>query len=306
MKIGVIGSTMMDVVSYTDQLPAAGETRAMKDFHVACGGKGANQAVAVAKCGAEVVMVTKTGDDLFGSQARANFTSFGIGLDHVLVAESTPNGVATIIVDDSSQNRILINKGANDLLTPTDIQEAGGALQECSMLVLQLEVPLDTVYASIEFGAQHDIPVLLNPAPANPNLDLSKLRGCAFVMPNETELSLMTGLPTSNLAEVKAAGRFLLAQGIKNVIVTMGSQGSLWLSEQEDLQIPTLKVEAVDTTGAGDSYIGCFAAEYVASGDVKKSMELASAYAAFGVTRKGTQEAYATKELFAAFLEKLK
>ena len=127
MKIAVIGSTMMDVVAYTDAMPAPGETRAMQDFHVACGGKGANQAVAAAKCGAEVLMVTKTGDDIFGARARENFAHFGIDMDYVMTAENTPNGVASIIVDNSSQNRILINKGANDCLTPDDVEQAAPA-----------------------------------------------------------------------------------------------------------------------------------------------------------------------------------
>lgn len=302
MKIAVIGSTMMDVVSYTDQMPAAGETRAMQDFHVACGGKGANQAVAAAKCGGDVLMLTKTGDDLFGARARENFANHGIDMKYVLTAANTPNGVATIVVDASSQNRILINKGANDKLTPADVAAASEDLKVCSLIILQLEVPLETVYAAIDFGNAHGIKVLLNPAPASPDLDVARLKGCEFVMPNETELSLMTGMPVDNAEQVQAAAEKLLAGGIRNVIVTMGSQGSMWVSAAGVQRVASLQVKAVDTTGAGDSFIGCFAAEYVAHGDVLQAMELASKYAAFGVTRKGTQEAYGTKEEFQQFL----
>ena len=303
MKIAVIGSTMMDVVAYTDAMPAPGETRAMQDFHVACGGKGANQAVAAAKCGAEVLMVTKTGDDIFGARARENFAHFGIDMDYVMTAENTPNGVASIIVDNSSQNRILINKGANDCLTPDDVEQAAPALKQCDMIVLQLEVPLATVYAAIELGRKYDIDVLLNPAPANPDLDISKLAGCAFVMPNETELSLMTGMPVNSQAEIEAAAKKLLAMGVKKVIVTMGHQGSLLVTADTVQVVPTMKVDAVDTTGAGDSYIGCFAANYAKYGDIPGAMQMASAYAALGVTKKGTQEAYGTAQEFADFLK---
>lgn len=163
MKIAVIGSTMMDVVSYTDKIPEAGETRTATDFHTACGGKGANQAIAAAKLGADVLMLTCVGDDMFGRRALENFTQHHVDAKQVRVAAGVPNGVATILVDASSQNRILICNGANDHLTPAVVQEAAPDLEKCGLFVLQLEVPVETVYAAIDFAKKHGIKVLLKP-----------------------------------------------------------------------------------------------------------------------------------------------
>ncbi len=300
-KIAVIGSTMMDVVSYIDQLPQAGETREAKGFHVACGGKGANQAVAAAKLGAQVLMVAAVGDDLFGRRARENYREQQIDDRLVFTAQGVPNGVATILVDESSQNRILIYKGANEYLTPEFLLQAEPELRQCGLMILQLEIPLPTVYAAIDLAHRCQIPVLLNPAPAAPNLDLKQVCSCDFFMPNETELSLLTGMPTETLPEIEKAAAGLLAKGLKNIIVTIGAKGSLWLAAGEKELVPALKVKAVDSTGAGDAYIGCFSEHYVKTGRVLESMEQASRYAALSVTKKGTQDSYATAAEFAAF-----
>ena len=302
MKIAVIGSTMMDVVSYTDKIPAAGETRTATDFHTACGGKGANQAVAAGKLGADVLMVTCVGDDMFGRRALENFTEHHVDPRQVRVAAGVPNGVATILVEASSQNRILICKGANDHLTPDSIKEAAADLEKYGLFVLQLEVPLPTVYAAIDFAVAHKIKVLLNPAPATQELDLQKVCECDFFVPNETELSILTGLPTGTIPEIKTAAAKLLDHGLKNIIVTMGDKGSLWLSQDTEKLVPTLKVKAVDTTGAGDAFIGCFVEHYARTGDVAAAMERASKYAALSVTKKGTQDSYAEKKEFEEFL----
>jgi ribokinase len=304
MKIAVIGSTMMDVVSYTDKIPEAGETRTATDFHTACGGKGANQAIAAAKLGADVLMLTCVGDDMFGRRALENFTQHNVDAKQVRVAAGVPNGVATILVDASSQNRILICKGANDHLTPAVIQDAAPDLEKCGLFVLQLEVPVETVYAAIDFAKKHGIKVLLNPAPAMKNLDMQKVCECDFFMPNETELAILTGMPTGTVADIKKAASQLLEHGLKNIIVTMGDKGSLWLSKGKEKLVPTLKVKAVDTTGAGDAFIGCFAEYYVACGDIEAAMERASLYAALSVTKKGTQDSYAEKAEFEEFVKK--
>ena len=301
MKIAVIGSTMMDVVSYTDTVPEAGETRAAKGFHVACGGKGANQAVAAAKLGADVLMVTAVGSDIFGKEARENFTKHGIETKYVKTAAGVANGVATILVEASSQNRILIHAGANETLSPEDIAAAGDDLAKCGLIVLQLEVPLQTVYAAIDFGCSHNIPVLLNPAPATTELSREMVKKCTYFVPNETELAILTGMPTGTLEEVKKAAKTLLAEGLKNIIVTMGGRGSLYMTENEEMIIPCRKVAAVDTTGAGDAYIGCFAASLAAGMEVKDALARASLYASLSVTRKGTQDSYAEPEVFADF-----
>ena len=304
MKIAVIGSTMMDVVSYTDKIPEAGETRTATDFHTACGGKGANQAVAAGKLGADVLMVTCVGDDMFGRRALENFTEHHVDPRQVRVAAGVPNGVATILVEASSQNRILICKGANDHLTPQAIQEAAPDLEKCGLFVLQLEVPLPTVYAAINFAKDHGIKVLLNPAPATKALDMAQVCACDFFVPNETELAILTGRPTGTIPEIKKAAATLLDHGLKNIIVTMGEKGSLWLSKDREKLVPTLKVKAVDTTGAGDAFIGCFVEHYARTSDVIGAMERASKYAALSVTKKGTQDSYAEQEEFEEFLKK--
>lgn len=298
MKIAVIGSTNMDLVSYIDTIPAAGETREAAGFNTACGGKGANQAVAAGKLGADVMMVTVIGDDLFGEKSMDNFLENNIDTEYVWTATGVASGVATILVDETSQNRILIHKGANACLTPEVIEEAAEALKECGLIVLQLEVPIETVYAAIDFGKANNIPVLLNPAPANKDLSMEKACLCDFFVPNETELAILTGMPTDTEEQVKAAAQTLVDKGLKNVIVTMGSKGSMWLSKDNFLVVPAVKVEAVDTTGAGDSFIGCFVENYSRTQNIPEAMQEASQYASLSVTRKGTQESYLAREEF--------
>lgn len=298
MKIAVIGSTMMDIVSYTDQMPAAGETREVQGFHMACGGKGANQAIAAGKLGADVEMLTAVGDDLFGEKARQNFVAHHVDVKHVETIKGKANGIATILVDASGQNRILIHRGANDALLPASIEAAAEDLKRCGLFVLQLEVPLPTVYAAIRFAKAHGIEVLLNPAPATTALSLEMACQCDFFVPNETELSILTGKPVRTIDEIRIAGKALLQQGLKNLIITMGSQGSLWLCEGREELVPTCKVKAVDSTGAGDAFIGCFVEHYARTGDILAAMQRASRYAAFSVTRKGTQDSYATRDEF--------
>ncbi|WP_051533435.1 PfkB family carbohydrate kinase [Anaerovibrio sp. RM50] len=205
---------------------------------------------------------------------------------------------AIILVDESSQNRILIHKGANACLTPEVIEDAEDALKECGLIVLQLEVPLETVYAAIDMGKKHNVPVLLNPAPASKELSIEKACLCDFFVPNETELSILTGMPTNSLEEIKAAAQTLVDKGLKNVIVTMGSKGSMWLTKEDYLVVPAVKVDAVDTTGAGDSFIGCFVENYSRTQNIPEAMKEASQYASLSVTRKGTQDSYLTREEF--------
>lgn len=293
MKIAVIGSTMMDIVSYTDEMPQAGETRRVNGFHIASGGKGANQAIAAAKLGADVVMMTAVGDDMFGEQSRRNFQDHHIDMSLVKTAEGTSNGIATIVVDATGQNRILINPGANEKLSPADIEAAGDELSTCGLFVLQLEVPLETVYAAIRFAKAHGIKVLLNPAPASRDLSLDMACQCDFFVPNETELSILVDKPVDTVEQVREAAESLVERGLTNVIVT---------SEETQL-VPSLKVDAVDSTGAGDAFIGCFVDTYARTEDVLGSMQRASRYAALSVTRKGTQDSYADAKEFAAFLD---
>ncbi|MFT3944376.1 MAG: ribokinase [Ancrocorticia sp.] len=299
MDIAVIGSNNVDLITYIDRMPAQGETLEAPDFQMGCGGKGANQAVAAARLGSEVLMLSRVGNDIFAENTLNNFKCNGIDTTYVLPTEAT-SGVAPIFVDRDSNNSILIIKGANDLLTPADIEDAAEDIAKCKLIVLQLEIPLETVYAAIDFGNEHGIPVLLNPAPAHPDLDIERVKGATYFMPNETELALLTGLPVESLDEVKAAAQVLLDKGVQDVIVTLGSRGALWINGERETLIPAIEVKARDTTGAGDAFIGCFSHYLVATGDVEKSLTIAARYAADSVTKLGTQTSYATREEFEA------
>lgn len=296
MKIAVIGSNMVDLTSYITRMPVLGETLEAPDFSMGCGGKGANQAVAAAKYGADVLMVTKVGDDFFADNTIANFKKNGIDTKYVQKVPGVCSGVAPIFVDKSGQNSILIIKGANNDLKPADIDAAEEDLKTCKMIILQLEIPLETVYYAIDFGKKHNIPVLLNPAPATKELDIAKVCQCDFFMPNETELAILTGMPVSNQEEIEAAAKSLSARGLKHVIVTMGEHGSLLVDENGTQLVKPFKVKAVDSSGAGDSFIGCFACCYVENHDIVAAMKTASAFAALSVTKRGTQKSYPEKE----------
>ncbi len=303
--IAVIGSNMVDLISYTDRMPKEGETLEAPSFKMGCGGKGANQAVAAAKLGADVVMVSKVGDDMFADNTIRNFQSYGINTQYVSKVPQTSSGVAPIFVNSTSQNSILIIKGANEFLKPADIDKAESTLVECSLIVLQLEVPLETVYAAIGFGNKHNIPVLLNPAPAVPELDIEYACRCDFFVPNETELEILVNKPVETVEQIKEAATILLNKGLNNIIVTMGSKGALWLSKNgKEVFIEPTKVNAVDTSGAGDAFIGCFSHYFMQTSDVQKSLEKASLFAAFSVTEKGTQFSYPSIEQFEEFVNK--
>lgn len=302
MDIAVIGSNMVDLITYTNQMPKAGETLEAPDFAIGCGGKGANQAVAAAKMGGSVMMVSKVGDDLFAPNTVANLKQQGVDTQFVTTAPGTSSGVAPIFVDDQSQNRILIIKGANQQLKPADIDAAAEALKACQLIILQLEIPLETVNYAIDFARQHDIKVILNPAPAVASLDIDYACKCDFFMPNETELEILTGMPVGTDDEVKRAGQTLLKRGLKNLIITLGARGSLWMAGDTLHQVAPTSVKAVDTSGAGDAFIGCFAHTLVKTGDIPTAMAQASAYAACSVTGRGTQRSYPDADTFQRFL----
>lgn len=300
-RIGVIGSNMVDLVTYVSRMPARGETIEAPSFEMGHGGKGANQAVAAAKLGASVTLLTKVGDDSFADATIANLAGFGVDTRHIQRVKGRSSGIATILVEPSGENSILIVKGANAELSPADIEGAADDLKTCDLILLQLEVPLETVYAAIEFGKRHGVKTLLNPAPANPELDVEKIRDASFFVPNETELAILTGLPVATDEQVAAAARGLLAKGIGTVIVTLGSRGALLATPAQVRRIPSVRVAPVDTTGAGDAFVGSFARYYAADLDLETALEKAVRYAADSVTRRGTQKAYATQDEFEAF-----
>ncbi|AOH54709.1 ribokinase [Peribacillus muralis] len=302
MDIAVIGSNMVDLIAYIDDMPKEGETLEAPDFKIGCGGKGANQAVAAAKMGSKVMMITKVGDDLFADNTIQNLESHGIDTEFTSKVTGTSSGVAPIFVDQESKNRILIIKGANQHLLPADVDRAAEKLKKASLIVLQLEIPLPTVYRAIDFGCEHNIPVILNPAPASKELDFDYVCKSDFFIPNESELEILTGMPIATDEQIKEAASILLNKGVKNVIVTMGNRGVMWVTKEKNVKVRSEKVAAVDTTGAGDAFIGCFAHFIVKNGDVLMSIKKAAAFAGLSVTKRGTQSSYPTREELEVFI----
>jgi len=300
-RIAVIGSNMVDLVTYVARMPVRGETVEAPSFEMGHGGKGANQAVAAAKLGASVLMVTKVGDDMFADNTIKNLASFGVDTKYVTRVKGRSSGVAPIMVEPSGENSILIVKGANNDLTPADIERAAEDLKSCDLILLQLEIPVETVYAAIEFGKRHGVKTLLNPAPALPDLDPERIRNATFLVPNETELAILSGLPVASEAEIETAARSLMAKGIETIIVTMGSRGAMLLTADAVKLIAPVRVTPVDTTGAGDAFVGAFARYYVGGAGLDAALNKAVRYAADSITRRGTQKAYATEAEFEVF-----
>ncbi|MDR1612610.1 MAG: ribokinase [Planctomycetota bacterium] len=299
-KIAVIGSNMMDLITRVDRMPRTGETVEAPAFDLGFGGKGANQAVAAARLGAEVLMVTRIGDDLFGPAYRDNFERLGIDTRHVATAPGTSSGVAPIFVDADANNSILIVKGANNFLSPADVDRAAADIMKCGVIILQLEVPLPTVYHAVEFGAKNGIPVILNPAPAA-KLDFRAIRDVTYLVPNETELEAISGLPVAGVDDARTAARSLVDQGLANVLVTLGARGALLLgAETGEFLAPPHELRPKDTTGAGDAFIGSFAYHLLTLGDVRKAITMANRYAAASTAKTGTQKSFPTAAEFAA------
>ena len=303
--ITVIGSNMYELTTFVDRMPVEGETVEAPEFEMGFGGKGANQAIAAARLGSQVNFITMVGKDEFGRQQLENYRSNGISSEGIGIADGS-SGVAPIFVDTSGDNRILIVKGANKQLTPAALDSKKDLIKGSKMVVLQQEIALETNYHAIELAEDYGVPVLLNPAPANDDLNINYVSRVAFFAPNETELATLTGMPTGTLDEVKAAARDLVRRGVGNLIVTMGGKGALWISADQELLVPAVTVEAVDTTGAGDAFIGSFAHYYTQGEDVPTALGHANRYAAISVTRRGTQKAYPTAaELSDLLLERV-
>lgn len=297
--IVVVGSANVDLTTFTDQFPRPGETIFGREFHLGFGGKGANQAVAARLCGARVSMVARVGDDLFGKATIDNFASKGIDATRVQITPGVSSGVAPIFVDSSGQNRILVVKGANDKLGPADVDAAAETLRSADCIVLQLEVPVETVYYTLRFARRHGIRSILNPAPGQP-LDLAEIANADYVIPNETEAEALSGMPVRNLDEARACAESLVSRGVRRAIVTLGSNGALAASADGARHMAAHRVDPVDTTGAGDAFIGSFA-YFLASGLAEEdAIARANVYAALSTLAVGTQSSFAAPEKFEA------
>ena len=298
-RIAVIGSANTDLTTFTDVFPRPGETLFGKNFEMGFGGKGANQAVAARLCGAEVLMVAKVGGDLFGRATIDNFASFGINSTHVKIIDDAPTGVAPIFVGPDGQNRIIVVKGANDRLTPADVDAAAADLQSVDAIILQFEIPLATVYHSVRWARTHNIRCIVNPAPAVP-AELAALTGADLFIPNENEAEQITGQPVHSEADARACAAALLARGFARVVITLGARGSLLADASGQRLVPAFAVESMDTSGAGDAFIGSLAT-FLAEGIAEhEALSRANLYAALSTTRIGTQKSFARRVDFEA------
>jgi ribokinase len=295
--IVVVGSANVDLTTFNDVFPRPGETIFGKSFDLGFGGKGANQAVAARLCGANVAMVAKVGNDLFGPATIKNFESMGIDATCVGIAEGVSSGVAPVFVEPNGQNRIIVVKGANDLLTPEDVDAAAPVLRKADAIVLQFEIPLRTVYHAVRFAKANGIRCIVNPAPAQP-VGFEQLRGADYFIPNESEAQAVTGMPVHTEDEAKKCARCLLEKGMRRVIITLGERGCLLAGAESMELLPSFRVQSVDTTGAGDAFIGSFAVFLGEGIPEKEALLRANLYAALSTTKIGTQKSFCTRAEF--------
>jgi ribokinase len=290
-RIAVIGSANIDLTTFTSRFPKPGETIFGDSFDLGFGGKGANQAVASRLCGAEVFMVARVGSDLFGPATVENFKKQGIDATHVKQLPGVSSGVAPIFVEPNGQNRILVVKGANDRLMPADIDEAANTLKTVDCMVLQFEIPLETVYHSVRFAREKNIRCIVNPAPAQP-VDLKALEGLDYFVPNESEAETITGMPVRNVDDAKKCAEKLLTGGMKRVIITLGANGSLLAGREGMEHVPPFQVKSIDSTGAGDAFIGSFAVFLGEGLPEREAVRRANLYAGLSTTGVGTQKSF--------------
>jgi ribokinase len=287
-KILVVGSANADLMIATPKLPKPGETVRGHDFLVAPGGKGANQATAAARLGGDVGFIGSIGDDDFGRTISASLFDSGVDTAHLRVRPNSSTGIALILSEASGENIIAVAAGANDFLLPADIDAASDAIAKASIIVCQFESPVATIEHLVKVANGCGVPVLLNPAPARRIAD-EMLDGIRFLVPNRHELADLTGLPTDTIAELEAAAKALLLCGAQTVIVTLGPEGVLRATADGARVFPAPVVEAVDTTGAGDTFVGGFAAEWCRASDVDAAITFAQRAAAYSVTSRGAQ-----------------
>ena len=297
----VIGSSNTDMIIKVAHIPKPGETILGGEFTTAAGGKGANQAVGAARAGGEVVFVARVGADLFGEQAVNGFIRDGILCDHVIRDDSAPSGVALIFVDEQGENSIAVASGANANVSPSDVEAARGVIASAGIVLMQLEIPLETVSAAARIASDSGVRVILNPAPARPLGD--DLLGCVSILtPNESETELLTGIAVRDETSAEDASEILAAKGVRTVLITLGSRGVYAFSPEFKGMIPGFPVEAVDTTAAGDVFNGVLAVSLAGRKPLEDAVRFANAAAALSVTRMGAQPSAPSRDEIKAFL----
>ncbi len=299
----VIGSLNADLVVRTPHFPKLGETISGDDLHIIPGGKGANQAVAAARQGASVAMIGRVGKDSFGDFLLENLKADHIDISRIERDESS-TGTAIIVVDENGQNSIVLSAGANGKVTSEDIKKHSPGFQAMKCVLLQLEIPLETVIYAAQSSFMNDATVILNPAPAR-TLPDELLKAVDYLIPNETELTILSGIQVTDVASAEKAARALQEHGTFTVIVTMGEKGALIVDkfDNEIQHIPPFKIDVVDTTAAGDAFISGFASALLRGVELEEAVKYANACGALAATKFGAQPSLPTKEETEKFIK---
>ncbi|MDX2189239.1 MAG: ribokinase [Bacteroidota bacterium] len=287
-KVLVIGSSNTDMVVKTAYFPKPGETIIGGKFLMNAGGKGANQAVAAARMGAEVTFISKIGNDIFGKQAVQGFENEGINTDYIITDNDNPSGVALITVDKNGENSIVVAPGANMELQPFDFTNANHLFEENEVVLMQLETPINTISFCAKLASKNGKKVILNPAPAT-QLSDELLNDLYLITPNETETEILTGIQLNDNESIKKATEILKSKGVKNVIITLGAKGIYLSAGNYNQFVPAPKVVPIDTTAAGDVFNGALAAAIAENMDWLQASEFACKAASVSVTRMGAQ-----------------
>ncbi|MBV6640476.1 MAG: ribokinase [Cyclobacteriaceae bacterium] len=287
-NILVIGSSNTDMVTLSDRLPKPGETVIAKEFYIAQGGKGANQAVAAARLGGEVTFVAKVGNDDFGRQAIAGYQKDGINTDLMTQDSDAPTGTALINIDATGENMIVATMGANARLSIKDVEKSLDQMKSAKVVLSQLEIPLETTLYAAKQATELGIPFILNPAPPN-TLSDELIALCTYIIPNETEASYFSGVTLKSDLDIQHAGQYFIQKGAENVIITLGARGAFLHNDRTSQFITAPTVKAVDTVGAGDVFCGAFTLAIAEGKPASEAVRFANRSASLAVTRKGVQ-----------------
>ncbi len=299
----VIGAMNVDLVAKAERFPRPGETINGETFYRGFGGKGANQAVTVARMGVPVGLIGRVGDDAFGGEMIAHLCEQGVDTTHMKAVSDCPSGTAMIFVNADAQNEIVVVQGANDRLMPADVAEAEDAIASAGLVVIVFDLILETVRAAVRLAAKHRVPTIVNPAPALPEgSDVSFLEGVDILVPNETEAEALTGVATDEPDFAERAAKRLREIGARTSILTLGENGSILAYKDGVRHIPAFEVKPEDTTAAGDAFIGGLAAGYQFISDMPALIRFASAVGALAVTKKGAMSSLPARGEVEGFL----
>lgn len=302
-EVVVFGSYNTDLMARTPHLPHPGESVIGSMFKMGPGGKGSNQAIAAAMAGAQTAFICKLGRDDFGKMALSWYGKTGVDTEHILFHDTEPTGVALISVEEhSGENHIIVVPGSSLTITPEEIASCQSLIKQAKVVLLQLEVAYEANLAVAKMAADSPAVLILNTAPMSQGVPDELLALADFVTPNETEASVLSGVPIASLADAEKAAQVILDKGVGNVIITMGSQGAYFKNAEESFLVPALPVAAVDTTGAGDAFHGGFAAALADGKSVREAMAYGTAVAALSVTRVGAAAAMPSRAETEAFL----